>query len=319
MQPAKKICRIAPESRAHQMAEPHRERWTDPGLSWSQLRAFQTCARLSSFNAAAAELNLTASAVRHQVGLLEARLGVKLFERQGGRLSLTSIGVSFERQISRPMRDLVSACATASRMAAAAPIILTAPPLFARQFLFDDRFLKWCDGNQVKLDITDAKRDLFGTDQIVAVRLGTEADPDLVSTPVFDVQLVLAAAPTIAARARPTDRSWWLEQTLLSPGVSDIAWPQVWRALKVHAPETTHPLHFSSYAAAAGSCLCGTWRVAGAPPVQRTGILIRKAFTFVEYLFAQPHRLLAPHAAGACQHFAGPRVATADYCRDQTG
>src|SRR5258706_4365212 len=191
------------------MAEPHRERWTDPGLSWSQLRAFQTCARLSSFNAAAAELNLTASAVRHQVGLLEARLGVKLFERQGGRLSLTSIGVSFERQVSRPMRDLVSACATAGRMAAAAPIILTAPPLFARQFLFDDRFLKWCDGNQVKLDITDAKRDLFGTDyQIVAVRLGAEPHPALVSTPVFDVQLVLAAAPTIATRARPTDRSW---------------------------------------------------------------------------------------------------------------
>ncbi len=238
-------------------AEPHRERWTDPGLSWSQLRAFQACARLSSFNAAAAELNLTASAVRHQVGLLEARLGVKLFERQGGRLSLTSIGVSFERQISRPMRDLVSACATASRMAAAAPIILTAPPLFARQFLFDDRFLKWCDSNQVKLDITDAKRDLFGTNQIVAIRLGTEPDPDLVSTPVFDVQLVLAAAPTIVARARPTDRSWWIEQTLLSPGVSDIVWPQVWGALKVRAPETTHPLHFSSYAAALEAASAG--------------------------------------------------------------
>jgi LysR family transcriptional regulator, glycine cleavage system transcriptional activator len=239
------------------MAEPHRERWIDPGLSWSQLRAFRTSARLSSFNAAATELNLTASAVRYQVGLLEARLGVKLFERQGGRLSLTSIRVSFERQISQPMRDLMSACATASRMAAAAPIVLTAPPLFARQFLFDDRFLKWCDGNQVKLDITDAKRDLFGTNQIVAVRLGSEPDPDLVSTPVFEVQLVLAAAPAIAARARPTDRSWWLEQTQLSPGVSDIAWPQVWRALGVPAPETNHPLHFSSYAAALEAACAG--------------------------------------------------------------
>src|SRR5258706_4670458 len=155
------------------------------------------------------------------------------------------------------MRDLVSACAPASGMAAAPPFFLTAPPLFARQFLFDDRFLKWCDGNQVKLDITDAKRDLFGTDQIVAVRLGTEADPDLVSTPVFDVQLVLAAAPTIATRARPTDRSWWLEQTLLSPGVSDIVWPQIWRALKVRAPEITRPLHFSSYAAALEAACAG--------------------------------------------------------------
>ena len=68
-----------------------------------------------------------------------------------------------------------------------------------------------------------------------------------------------------------------------------------------------------------GSCLCGTWRVAGAAAVQRAGIFIRKAFTLVEYLFAQPHRLLAPYAAGACKHFAGPRAATADYRRDRAG
>ena len=245
-------------------AKPHHERWTDPGLSWSQLRAFQACARLSSFNAAATELNLTASAVRHQVALLEVRLGIKLFERQGGRLALTSIGVSFDRQISRPMRDLMSACAAASRMAAAAPIILTAPPLFARQFFFRDGFLKWCDGNQIKLDITDERRDLFGASQIVAVRFGNEPDPGLLSIPVFHVQLVLAAAPAIAALARATDRSWWLEQTLLSPGVSDMVWPHVWRALKLHAPETSCPLHFSSYAAAL-EAVCAGYGVLLAP------------------------------------------------------
>jgi len=142
-------------------------------------------------------------------------------------------------------------------MAAAAPIILTAPPLFARHFLFDDGFLKWCNGNQITLDITDAKRDLFGVDPIVAVRLGTERDPDLVSTAILDTQLVLAAAPGIAARARPTDGSWWLEQTLLIPGVSDRAWPRVWRTLKVRASETTHLLHFSSYAAALEAACAG--------------------------------------------------------------
>jgi DNA-binding transcriptional LysR family regulator len=42
----------------------------DPGLSWSQLRAFEACAKLLSFNAAAASLNLTPAAVRYQVGLL---------------------------------------------------------------------------------------------------------------------------------------------------------------------------------------------------------------------------------------------------------
>ena len=238
-------------------AEPHAERWKDPGLSWSQLRAFESCARLSSFNAAAAELNLTASAVRHQVGLLEARLGVKLFDRQGGRLSLTSIGTAFERQISRPMRDLARACAVASRMAATAPITLTTPPLFARQFLFEGRFLKWCDDNMVRIDVTDAKRDMFAAGQIVAIRLGAEPDADLASTPILGVELVLAAAPPIAARARPADTAWWAGQTLLSPGVSDGAWSLAWQALGVQVPGSVRPLHFSSYAAALEAACAG--------------------------------------------------------------
>jgi DNA-binding transcriptional LysR family regulator len=103
--------------------------------------------------------------------------------------------------------------------------------------------------------VTDAKRDLLGIDQTVAIRLG--AEPDSVSTPVFDVHLVLAATPAIAAEARPADRSWWLKRTLLSPGVSDIVWQQVWRALKIRAPETPRPLHFSSYAAVLEAACAG--------------------------------------------------------------
>ena len=117
--------------------ELHNQPWKDPGLSWSQLRAFEACARLSSFNAAAAELNLTASAIRYQAGLLEGRIGVKLLERRGGRLALTSAGTAFARRITRPMRELIGACEEASSTAASAPMTLTAPPLFARQFLFD--------------------------------------------------------------------------------------------------------------------------------------------------------------------------------------
>jgi LysR family transcriptional regulator, glycine cleavage system transcriptional activator len=229
----------------------------DPGLTWSQLRAFEACARLSSFNAAAAELNLTASAIRYQAGLLEGRIGVKLLERQGGRLSLTSAGTAFARQIARPMRDLMRACAEASRTAAIAPMTLTAPPLFARQFLFDRRFLKWCNDNQVRLDVTDAKRDLLTTDQIAAVRLRAEEDADLVATPIIGVVLVLAAAPSVAALARPSDPAWWAEQILLCPSVSDHAWPLAWRALKLPAPKTTRPLHFSSYAAALEAACAG--------------------------------------------------------------
>ena len=237
--------------------EPQPQPSKDPGLSWSQLRAFEACARLSSFNAAAAELNLTASAVRYQIGLLEGRIGITLLERQGGRLALTPGGAVFARQISRPMRDLIRACTEASATAATASMTLTAPPLFARQFLFDRRFLKWCDDNQVRLDVTDVKRDLLTTDQIAAVRLGAEQDADLVATPILGVELVLAAAPSIAAQARPSDPAWWAEQILLSPSISNTVWPRAWRALKLPPPRTAPPLLFSSYAAALEAACAG--------------------------------------------------------------
>jgi LysR family glycine cleavage system transcriptional activator len=229
----------------------------DPVLSWSQLRAFEACARLLSFNAAAASLNLTPAAVRYQVGLLEARLGVRLYNRQGGRLALTKIGATFRGRIARPMQELARACADASQSAVAAPMQLTVPPLFARQFLFADRFLKWCDANSVKLDVTDSKRDLLGPDQIVAIRLGAEPAPDIALTPVLAVKLVLAAAPSVVAEARGSEAAWWSKQNLLTPSVSEAAWERVWMALDLNEKATPRHRRFSSYAAALEAACAG--------------------------------------------------------------
>jgi LysR family transcriptional regulator, glycine cleavage system transcriptional activator len=189
----------------------------DPNLSWSQLRAFDACARLSSFNGAALKLSVSASAIRFQIGLLESRLGVSLFDRQGGRLALTDIGRRFASQIARPMADLLAACEEAQQSAKDAPLTLTAPPLFARQFMLVEPFLKWCDANQIRLDVSDIKRDLFAPGLVAAIRLGAEDDPDLSSAPLLHVQLCIAAAPEIAASSRPGDPDWWNAQTLLIP------------------------------------------------------------------------------------------------------
>lgn len=64
--------------------------WMPPSLA--ALRAFETAARTMSFTGAAQELNQTQGAISHQVNTLEARLGVKLFERQARGLKLTEAG-----------------------------------------------------------------------------------------------------------------------------------------------------------------------------------------------------------------------------------
>ena len=56
------------------------------------LRAFESAARHLSFTKAAAELNVTQTAVSHLIGRLEEQLGVMLFRRQNRNLSLTPEG-----------------------------------------------------------------------------------------------------------------------------------------------------------------------------------------------------------------------------------
>lgn len=79
------------------------------------LRVFECAARHLSFTKAAEELNITQSAVSHQVKGLEEWLGFSLFERHGQRLSLTpggkiyaaTLGTAFAR-IVQGTQDLMT-------------------------------------------------------------------------------------------------------------------------------------------------------------------------------------------------------------------
>src|SRR5215469_15300646 len=57
--------------------------------SLNGLRAFEAAARHLSFTRAAAELNVTQTAISHQIRRLEEQLGKRLFVRQSRSLALT--------------------------------------------------------------------------------------------------------------------------------------------------------------------------------------------------------------------------------------
>ncbi len=59
------------------------------------LIGFEVAARLQSVRGAAQELNLTHPAISHQLRVLEADLGVKLFEKHGRNIKLTTEGEHF--------------------------------------------------------------------------------------------------------------------------------------------------------------------------------------------------------------------------------
>ena len=70
------------------------------------IAVFEAAARAVSFHAAAQELNLTPSAVSHQIRLLEETLGVRLFERVGRGVTLTAEGADYARSVRPSMQRL---------------------------------------------------------------------------------------------------------------------------------------------------------------------------------------------------------------------
>ena len=74
--------------------------------SLNGLRAFEAAARHLSFTLAAAELNVTQTAISHQIKRLEQELGVRLFIRQNRALALTPEATDYLPGIRAAFDDL---------------------------------------------------------------------------------------------------------------------------------------------------------------------------------------------------------------------
>src|SRR5215468_2928660 len=80
---------------------------TTTGLpSLNGLRAFESAARHLSFTRAAAELNVTQTAISHQIRRLEEQLGIRLFLRRNRALLLTREAESYLPSVRAAFEDL---------------------------------------------------------------------------------------------------------------------------------------------------------------------------------------------------------------------
>lgn len=71
-----------------------------PVPSLRNIQAFIEVADTNSLNLAAENLNVTASAVSHQIASLEQYLGKKLFSRSSKGVVLTAIGEKYLKEVS---------------------------------------------------------------------------------------------------------------------------------------------------------------------------------------------------------------------------
>jgi DNA-binding transcriptional LysR family regulator len=73
------------------------------------LQCFEAVARFNSFSKAADQLNITQSAVSHQVRQLEEYLGESMFNRKGRTLSLTDMGERYYEEVSQSLVNISNA------------------------------------------------------------------------------------------------------------------------------------------------------------------------------------------------------------------
>lgn len=99
------------------------------------LRAFEAAARHTHVGRAAKELNVTHSAVSHQVRALENALGIALFERRGRRLRLSEAGQHLLPSVQQALDLIADASSRILLPKLEGRLTVYAPPAFAAKWL----------------------------------------------------------------------------------------------------------------------------------------------------------------------------------------
>ncbi len=108
------------------------KRWL-PSLNG--LRAFEAAARHQSFTRAAEELNVSQTAVSHQIRTLEERLGLKLFDRRGRALRLTEAAKNYLPSVRSAFDELYDATERLIRRDGDATLTVSTLTTFAAKWL----------------------------------------------------------------------------------------------------------------------------------------------------------------------------------------
>jgi LysR family transcriptional regulator for bpeEF and oprC len=157
----------------------------------------EVCVQMS-FSKAADRLNLVPSAVSRQVGELEKHLGVRLLQRTTRSISLTDEGRRYLAKmdgVCQSVRELWQLSPEEGRIDG--HIRLTAPPLFASQFLTDalDTFMGEYPDVSVSTTLVNRDVDLIEEGYDIALRVGHLKDSNLVARVIGKFSLCLVASP----------------------------------------------------------------------------------------------------------------------------
>jgi len=166
-----------------------------------------------SFAAASETLDMSQSGVSRSVARLEARLGIRLFERTTRSVKLSDEGRRFYEQIAPLLNGLEEAAASASGGASAVRgrLRVNVDPFFSRLLLAPrlGAFLEQHPQLQLELITCDQVGDIVADGFDLAVRFGVPRPSSMVARKLLETRIVTVASPAYLKRhgrpLAPTD------------------------------------------------------------------------------------------------------------------
>jgi LysR family glycine cleavage system transcriptional activator len=194
--------------------------------SLNGLRAFEAAARHMSFTNAAAELNVTQTAISHQIRRLEEELGVRLFIRQNRALALTPQATEYLPGVRAAFNDLRFATDRLLRKDNENVLTVSTLASLAAKWLLPrlPAFQEAHPGIDVRITTSTALVDFKTGDVDAAIRYGRGHWPGLRADWLMADELFPVCSPALITGSKPLRCPEDLaEQTLLhtSAGYND--------------------------------------------------------------------------------------------------
>src|SRR6185437_2200272 len=198
--------------------------------SLNGLRAFEAAARHLSFTQAASELNVTQTAISHQIKRLEHELGVRLFIRQNRALTLTAEASEYLPGVRAAFNDLRLATDRLLRREDDHVLTVSTLASLAAKWLLPrlSAFQEAQPGIDVRITTSTGLVDFRSGDVDAAIRYGRGNWPGLRADWLMADEAFPVCSPALLSGPKPLQRPEDLAQhTLLHATVSREDW-QLW-------------------------------------------------------------------------------------------
>jgi LysR family glycine cleavage system transcriptional activator len=196
--------------------------------SLNGLRAFEAAARHLSFTNAAAELNVTQTAISHQIRRLEEELGIRLFVRQNRALALTPEARDYLPGVRAAFNDLRLATERLQRKDNDHVLTVSTLASLAAKWLLPrlSAFQEAHPGIDVRITTSTALVDFKGGDVDAAIRYGRGHWPGLRADWLTADQLFPVCSPALLTGEKPLRRPQDLAHYVLlhTSGAYDDDW-----------------------------------------------------------------------------------------------